>query len=453
MARESLEDLRQSVDNLLDVFRTNDLNFTTYPIPAEYTHWIEEQRAVDESCILVDQSYHMEIMEIEGNDALEVLEGLGVNNFDKFRTREPPEAINLVLCNPDGYLIGDVILFHLEENAFTIVGIERINNWVEYHAQHADADVDTEVVYHREGDEDPPDFRFQIQGPNATNVMSQAIDGELPELSFFEMSQIEIDSIETTILGHGMAGSQGFEIFGPYKHHDHIEQSILDAGKEFGIRRMGSRAYKTGKIGSAWVSTPLPAIYESEDLRAYREWLGADSKEAQMSLGGSFESDDITDYYLTPMETGKGHLIDFEHDFIGKAGLKKQASRTQRDLVTLVWDSGDLERVYGSLFVDGPNYRYVELPDTANRRSRSHYDKVLKDGEVIGVSKYPGYLFYERSMLSLAIIDPEYSDPGEEVSFVWGESSGKERVEQHEPTEIAAEVAEAPFVKRGRRSL
>lgn len=92
MASESLEDPRNSVDNLLEKFKTTDLNFTTYPIPREYTHWIEEQRAVAESCILVDQSYHMEIMRIEGSDALDTIESVAINNFDKFRDEQPPPS-------------------------------------------------------------------------------------------------------------------------------------------------------------------------------------------------------------------------------------------------------------------------------------------------------------------------------------------------------------------------
>lgn len=98
----------------------------------------------------------------------------------------PPQAINLVLCNPDGYLIGDVILFYLAENTYTVVGIERINNWLEYNIEKADGEVTADVVYHREGDRNPPDFRFQVQGPNAKQLMTEVVDGTLPDLSFLK---------------------------------------------------------------------------------------------------------------------------------------------------------------------------------------------------------------------------------------------------------------------------
>ena len=41
-------------------------------------------------------------------------------------------------------------------------------------------------------------------------------------------------------------------------------------------------------------------------MKAYREWLPAASYEATGSIGGSFVSDNIEDYYVTPYELGYG---------------------------------------------------------------------------------------------------------------------------------------------------
>ena len=35
-------------------------------------------------------------------------------------------------CTPDGYVIGDVILFHLAEKQFNLVGRAPVLNWVTY---------------------------------------------------------------------------------------------------------------------------------------------------------------------------------------------------------------------------------------------------------------------------------------------------------------------------------
>lgn len=453
MSDRSLEEVVQSTDNLAETFRNTDLGWQPYVFRDEYTNWIEEQRAVRESAAVVDQSYHMEILEVEGPEAVDLLESLAVNNFEKTRTGEPPRAINYLTCNPDGYVIGDVIVFHTGEEEFLSVGSEWINNWIRFNAEDGAYDVHTNVRYNPFDDHDPPHFRFQVQGPNAMDVMAEVADDPLPDISFFGMDTIEINGVETYALGHGMAATPGLEIFGPYEAHDEVLADIFDAGEQYGLRQLGTKAYKTGKIGSGWFVAAVPAIYDHPELQEYREWLGADSMEAQLSIGGSFAREDITDYYMTPYEQGKGHLIDFEHDFVGRDALETLADEPNRERVTLVWDHEDVVDVYASLFREGETNKYINLPDVATQWSEMHYDEVRKDGEFIGLSKYPGYLYYKREMLSLAAIDPAYSEPGTEVTFIWGDDTEKRGVERHALREIRATVAPAPYVQGGREEM
>lgn len=453
MTTRSLEQVLQSSDNPVETFRNNDLTWDPYVFPDEYTNWIEEQRAVRETCALVDQSYHMEVLKIEGPEAVDLLSYLGVNSFEKIRNGDPPQAINYLTCNPDGYVIGDVIVFYVGEEEFISVGSEWINNWVRYNAEVGGYDARTDVPYHPFDDHDPPEFRFQVQGPHALDVMEEVVDGSLPDISFFEMDTIEIRGVETFALGHGMAATPGLEIFGPHEYHDEIIDDILSAGAQYDIRQMGRKAYKTGKIGSGWFVAAVPAIYQHEELAGYREWLSADSMEAGLSIGGSYHSDDLTDYYMTPMERGQAHLIDFEHDFVGKDALREMIDEQERERVTLVWDSEDVVEVYGSLFEEGPTHQFIHMPDIATQFSVCHYDRVEKDGELVGLSKYPGYLYYEREMLSLTTINQEYSEPGTEVTFVWGDDTDKRGVERNEQIEIGATVAPAPYVRGGRQDL
>lgn len=450
----NLEEYLQSAGGVVDLLRNTDIEFNQYVFPAEYTNWIEEQRAVRESVAVVDQSYHMDDCEVRGSDATDFLEGLAINSFEKIRREDPPRAINLCMCNPEGYIIGDQILFYLEENAFASVGSVWANNWIRYNAERSDVDVRTETPYAPYMDDaTPASYRFQVQGPNALDVMAEVLDGDLPDVSFFEMDTVRIRGHDAHVLGHGMAAMPGLEIFGPYEYHDEVLEAVLDVGEEYGIRRLGSKAYKTGKIGSGWLVGPLPAIYEHDEMRGYREWLDPDGTEAKFSIGGSYVSEDVTDYYMTPMERGQGHLVRFDHDFVGSEALEAMVDESHRERVTYVWDSADVVDVYASLFEDGETKKYIDLPDTANTWSKTHYDEVRKDGEVVGVSKYPGYLYYTREMLSLGTIDPEYSEPGTEVTFVWGDTSDKRRVERHEPIEIGATVAPAPYVTGGREEM
>lgn len=280
--------------------------------------------------------------------------------------------------------------------------------------------------------------------------MAEVVDGPLPDLSFFEMDVVRICGHDARALGHDMAATLGVELFGHSEFHDQVLADVLAAGEQYGIRQLGSKAYKPG---SGWLVGPLPAIYESDALSDYRQWLAAAGTEAQFSLGGSFVSDDVTDYSLVPLERGQDHPGTFDHDFIGREANEARADEPHRERVTSVWNAADVVAVYASLFEAGETEKFVDLPDTANTWSMTHDDTVQKDGEMVGLSKYPGYRSDRRAMRSLGTIDPEYSDPGTAVTFVRGDTSAKRRVERQEQTKIRATVGPAPSVTGGRESL
>jgi glycine cleavage system aminomethyltransferase T len=120
--------------------------------------------------------------------------------------------------------------------------------------------------------------------------------------------------------------------------------------------------------------------------------------------------------------------------------------------VTLVWNGEDVEHALGTLFHGrGDIAKYIDLP-LANY-STLPYDKVLKDGKTVGLSTYTGYTFNERAMISLAMVDNAHSEPGEQVTLVWGEEGGgssKPTVERHTQVHIRATVAAAPYAEVAR---
>src|SRR6202021_3460837 len=105
----SLESLLNSAGDIVEFLRNQQAGPNVYPgVPAEYTNWRDEQRAWQQTCVLFNQSYHMPELMVEGPDAFDFLNGLGINSFKGFT---PDKAKQLVPCSHDGYVIGDVILF------------------------------------------------------------------------------------------------------------------------------------------------------------------------------------------------------------------------------------------------------------------------------------------------------------------------------------------------------
>jgi vanillate/3-O-methylgallate O-demethylase len=450
MSHQSLEEALQAAASPVERLRNSQIGPYAFPVVRpEFTNWRDEQRAWKETCALFDQSHHMTDLYLEGPDALKLLSDLGINSYKNFKVNQ---AKQFVACNHDGYVIGDAILFYLDENKFNLVGRPPAHNWVQYNLEtggyKATAERDERSAANQGRRKT---FRYQIQGPHALRVMEKTTGKPAPDIRFFHMDVFTIAGCSVRALRHGMVGQPGWELFGPWEDGDRVRDAIMNAGQEYGIRQVGSRAYPTTCLESGWVPSPLPAIYVGSHMKAYRQWLSTKSYEATASLGGSFYSDDITDYYLTPFELGYGPFVKFDHEFVGRAALEKIANNETRKKVTLVWNGDDIARVFGSLFHGGDIDKYIDLP-LANY-STLPFDKVLKDGKTIGVSTYTGYTYNERAMLSLAIVDVKHSEPGTEVTLVWGEEkrgSSKPTVERHKQVEIRATVASVPYAEVAR---
>jgi vanillate/3-O-methylgallate O-demethylase len=420
---------------------TRDLGIGQFTkVPDEITNWIEEQRSWRETVAFADQSYHMTDHYVEGPDALEFYSDFAVNNFDN---AEPGKAKQLVVANPNGKHIGDAIWFHLDDETFLSVGSRPAHNWLQYQIETGDYDVTGEIQGRpvQTGD-DPNNFRFQVQGPEAIDVMQDVSDEPLPDLGFFNFDTISIEGHEVNLLRHGMAGEAGFEFWGPYEKGDEIKEIVMDAGEEYGIKHLGAESYQTPNSILGWIPLVVPAIFD-EGMEEYLEWL--DVGDGLLSIGGSFESDDITDYYFTPTELGYGHIIDTDGDYCGSEALAEEAGDPAREKVTLVWDPEDVVDVFASLFRDGETYQFMDFPHP--RSAACPYDEVLVEGDHVGVSTDKSYIYNERDFISLAVIDTDYSEPGTEVTLVWGdpEDNDNKRIERHTQKEITATVANAPY--------
>ena len=119
-------------------------------------------------------------------------------------------------------------------------------------------------------------YRFQVQGPNANQILEKLNGGPFAEIKFFNMGAITINGRKVRALRHGMAGAPGLEIWGPYEEREEIRAAIVEAGKDFGLVQVGARAYATNTLESGWIPSPLPAVYTGDKMKAYREWLPDD---------------------------------------------------------------------------------------------------------------------------------------------------------------------------------
>ncbi|MGY4098890.1 hypothetical protein ACW2Q0_04880 [Nocardia sp. R16R-3T] len=442
-APRSLEDLIVAAGDPVTLLRTNKLGPYVFPgVPPEFTNWRSEQRAWMEGVALLELSYHMDELHLRGTEVIPFLSELVVNKLDPFPVNR---AKQIVMPNPRGQHIWDGILFREEQEFFRMVNSVP---WLQFHLEQTSYDVEGTFEPSWNIAERPRDvYRIQLQGPSALPLLEEVTGGALPEIKFFAIGEFQIAGKHVRALRHGMAGTPGFEIYGPWDDQHAVREALMLAGEKYGIRKVGENAYGPTAQESGWMPLPVSAIYTGDDLKAYRQYLTEYHLPSIASLGGSFVSDDIEDHYVDPIELGYAGHIDFNHDFIGRDALLNRMKNQHRKKVTLVWNPDDVLDVQrAALFGDRPA-RYINTPHTTYATHLN--DSVVRDGRNVGISMQGSYSANARAYISNALVEIGDAEPGTELTLLWGEPNTKRPiVEEHEVREIRVTVAPAPYFEK-----
>ncbi|SFR89496.1 syringate O-demethylase [Microbacterium sp. cf046] len=377
-------------------------------VEPEFGGWAQEQAAWRSTVALFDLSFHMFDTFFEGSDVTRLLSEVSANNYDSFAIGQAKQFVPVAF---DGNIITDGILLRTGQEAYTLTGVPAAQNWVKYHATNGGYDVQftTDPDSSVRRDADPRLFRFQVQGPRAMDVVERALGRTLPETKFFHSVVLELDGVPVRALRHGMAGQAGYEFIGDFAHYVHVREALLNAGAASAIAPVGGLAYFTNGVESGWIPTPTPAVYTDPRLEEYRRSLPALSYEGMKPLSGSFYSDDITDYYISPWELGYGRSVSFAHDFIGRDALLAARDDVRRTKVTLEFDADDVRRTIGD--------------EIGYLNSYGRF-RIEHGGELAGMTFWTSHIDPVGTVLALSLVDHAAAAPGTAVEVVWGEHPG-----------------------------
>jgi len=419
----------------------------------EYTSWQDEQMSWKETCYIGDWSWLAEVR-VKGPDAEKFFSRLCVNSFNNYAVGQ---CKHVIMCNDAGKIVGEGILIKHAEDEYEWQGGMQAEvdgppvQWLKYHFSKGNYNAEMEFPNNL--------FKFQVSGPKAIYVMEKACREGLRDIPFMHMKKAVIDGVEVRLIRQGMAGEIGFEVQGLKEFHNKIHAYILEIGKEFGIRILGSRTAMINHLEAGFPTIGLdylPAVY-SESERDFLKFANPHLSDEDLydsdknvfsflsKVSGSFEADDISAWYRSPVELNWTKNIKFDHDFIGREALEREVANPKRTLVTLEWNSEDVVDVYASYYRDETPYDFMDIPQRSSFAFSFNVDKVLVGDKLVGVSTSRGYSYYFRKMLSHCVIDVEYSTPGTEVVVEWGEPGHRKKL-------IRAIVAPSPYKKDNRKA-
>ncbi|MDI3537607.1 MAG: hypothetical protein PWP16_911 [Eubacteriaceae bacterium] len=370
------------------------------------------------------------VYDITGPDAVKLLNYTCVNrDFGKLKIGGSRHAL---MCNEKGQLLADGLIIRTGDESFRTYWLAPI---LSFYTDTLGMNVSGAWVQ--------DEYFYQIDGPKSLQIMEKASQTDLHDMKFAGRKNIEIAGTEVTIVRLGMSGALAYEIHGSTDHADVVYDAVVAAGSAFGLKRQGisnyCRSHTQGGYPNQWIHFWYPWLSSGQPLSDYIKacpYINPKFKEYPF-LGSA--GDDTENAFVTPFDVDWDYLINYDHDFIGKATLQKIAEAPAKKCVTLEWNAEDVGKVFATQFI-GTKVRPADDITRVGDGGDAPYviSKVLINDKMIGMTSGRTHDYYHQKMISLAFIDKDYAIEGKELTVVWG-TPGTTQVE------IRATVAQFPY--------
>jgi glycine cleavage system aminomethyltransferase T len=411
------------------------VNWQQY-LPHTHTDWREETLSWKNSCYIAAELSAFPQVKLIGPDVLKLLSRISVNSFVNFPIGSIKHMIN---CTEDGNIAFHGLVFRLADD---IVSVHADAFYIEYHIDKSKDNVKTEL---------DALCTYQLGGPRSLEIVEQAAQEDLHDIQFMRFRSAVIAGHKVRVTRMGMAGTLAYEVHA-FTIEDGLDvyNELMRVGKPLGLVRLGINAYMSNHTENGYPQIHLHFPGTSKSIKEYVDFLS--KKMFQMRNELMMQPDyiprgtlsaNIQDYYRNPYELDWGHMVKFDHDFIGRNALEKIA-KNHRKMVTLVWNHEDMMKVFASFFEKGEEpYPDMAFPQEMLIKgvffNKFFSYKVLKDGKTVGAAMWRTYTLYYRETLSLCCIDPEYSEIGTDVTILYGDVGTR-------TIEIRAKVERYPYL-------
>lgn len=405
------------------------INLMGIYLPWEYTGPKSEYLACRESAWLGVNLNTTPVFDISGPDAAKFLNRVCVNR--DFSLLEPGSSKHAIICNEKGQMLADGVVIRQEGGTYRTYWLAPV---LHYFLLASGLDV--------KGDYCMEEYFFQIDGPKSLEILEKACQCDLHDIKFARNKKVRINGTEMVVHRLGMSGALAYEVHGAAKDAEVAYTRIREVVEEFGGKPQGVRSYSI--INHTSGGYPNQLQHYAYPLLVGDPGLAEFAKQYcfLMPLAGS-AADDPEMFYATPYDVDWGYLVNFDHDFMGKDALIKAKQNPTRKVVTLEWNTEDVGDVFMSQFRGQgvepyePIEHYHQLSDAAAGVA-IRGDSVWADGKKVGIATGRTYAYYERRMVSLAMVNTEYAEVGKELTVLWG-SPG------HPQKKIRATVASFPY--------
>lgn len=176
-------------------------------------------------------------------------------------------------------------------------------------------------------------YVFQVSGPTSLQILEAVTRESLRDLRFLHMRKAVIAGHEVELGRIGMSGTLAYEVRGPYEQGPQVYDAIYRAGREYGIERLGWLTYLVNHVEGGfpqggWTfkyAQPLDGSFADYLKRFGMEWV------INIKDAGSYDPTDARVRERTPFEVGWEPFRRYDHDFVGREALEREARESEAD--------------------------------------------------------------------------------------------------------------------------
>lgn len=294
------------------------VDFSGWELPIQYEGISSEHEAVRNAVGIFDVS-HMGEVEVEGKDATAFVQNLVTNDITVL---EDYQILYTLMCYPHGGIVDDLLVYKYNNEKYLLVinagNIQKDIDWTMKNKEQYEVDIK---------DISADVAEMALQGPLAEELLQRLADVDLSKIGFFYFNEkVVIEGAQCLVSRTGYTGEDGFEIYLNNGDAEKVWESLMQAGKDLGIKTAGLGARDTLRF------------------------------EANLPLYGNEMTEDIT-----PLEAGLGYFVKLNKDnFIGKDALVKQkAEGLKRKTVGFEMEDKGIPRHGYDVFANGEKIGFV----------------------------------------------------------------------------------------------
>lgn len=215
------------------------IDFHGWDMPVYYSGIRDEHFAVRNNAGIFDVC-HMGYVSVRGPGALSAVQS--VLSADASSMTDGAVIYGL-LCNEKGGIVDDVTLFRIaEDDYFFCVNASNVEKDYEWIKRHTGQTADVVNESGRKG-------IIALQGPASDDIIEKiAEDIDFKSIRFFRFAGGKIGNDEMIFSRTGYTGERGFEFFIERNRAEIIWETIMEAGRDLGLKPAGLGARDTLRL-------------------------------------------------------------------------------------------------------------------------------------------------------------------------------------------------------------